>query len=421
MSATYDAIESLLKNIMDVTKRIEVYSRDTMDPALCQIVVEIICKLLEIMARAERLARRPRLLEYASTTFLGKDGKVQSLLDELNKLTDVEAKLVVTLINETTLRINENSEVVSATTDRVERGVDGNTATLGRIEEKIDEGRLEAKETEDQKALAKLLGQQVFEKTRNLFLDINEKRMTNSGDWLIEEPLFQHWIDQQEPLLWIFGKPGAGKTFLSSKIINHLQSEQMSPTTTVAYFFIKEDNQDLRSIDNILKSIAFQITQSDLLFRKHVSKVCKNSENLRNSKTFWKTVLRDFFGLPRCRSSVFVVLDGVDEAHRRDREILLELLHEFHSLRASCERPKIQIAIIGRPDLQNDIFREWGELVEHVDVSSDRTTGDIKAYIMREVEKVQMLRSKRLSMMDKNSLRTLIVDKLMEGADGMFQ
>jgi len=63
VSSTYDAIESLLKDIMAVTRRIEVYSKDTMELALRQIVVEIICKMLEILARAERLAKRPRLLE----------------------------------------------------------------------------------------------------------------------------------------------------------------------------------------------------------------------------------------------------------------------------------------------------------------------------------------------------------------------
>jgi fungal STAND N-terminal Goodbye domain len=102
VSATYDAIESLLKDIMDVTKRTELYSRDTIDLTLHQIVVEIICKMLEILARAEKLAKRPRFVEYASTTFLGKDGKVQGLMDDLTKLTEIEAKMVITLINETT-------------------------------------------------------------------------------------------------------------------------------------------------------------------------------------------------------------------------------------------------------------------------------------------------------------------------------
>lgn len=79
------------------------------------------------------------------------------------------------------------------------------------------------------------------------------------------------------------------------------------------------------------------------------------------------------------------------------------------------------MAPVGRPDVQNDILREWGELVEYVDVSADRTTADIEAYIMQEVDKVQMLRSKRLSKKDKNNLRQLIVGKLLEGAGGMFQ
>ena len=143
-------------------------------------------------------------------------------------------KLLSTLINETTRQIKRTGEIMSAATERIEKGVEGNTIILGKIEEKIDEGRLEAKETEDQKALRNLLGSKMFERTCDLFLDINEDRMADSRDWLLEEPLFRNWIDQHEPLLRVFGKPGAGKIFLSSKIIQHLRSEEMSSSTFVA-------------------------------------------------------------------------------------------------------------------------------------------------------------------------------------------
>jgi pantothenate kinase-related protein Tda10 len=93
--------------------------------------------------------------------------------------------------------------------------------------------------------------------------------MPESGNWLLEDPLFRKWKNQDWPLLWIFGQPGRGKTFLSSKIIGYLHHEANS---SVGYFFIKEDDQDSTSVDNIMRSITLQIAQNNPLFYNFSSK-----------------------------------------------------------------------------------------------------------------------------------------------------
>jgi len=185
VSATYDAIEALLEDVGDVTKRIQVHSQASIDPSLWEVLINIVRTILEILARAEKLAKKPRILEFVSTTFLGKDEKVQGLMSVLKKLTENETRMVLALVHQTTQQIEKNGELISITTGKIESGV-------RRIQEQISESRNEAKEKEDKEEVVKLLGcSTILDKAYELFESINEKRLPESGSWLLQDPRFQ--------------------------------------------------------------------------------------------------------------------------------------------------------------------------------------------------------------------------------------
>jgi hypothetical protein len=66
-------------------------------------------------------------------------------------------------------------------------------------------------------------------------------------------------------------------------------------------------------------------------------------------------------------------------------------------------------------------MRCWEQFVEYINVSTRRNLNDIQRYIKQEVNKVHIIRSRRLSKKDKNDLKQTIVQALEEGANGMFQ
>jgi adenylylsulfate kinase-like enzyme len=37
--------------------------------------------------------------------------------------------------------------------------------------------------------------------------------------------LFKNWLDKEKPILWITGTPGAEKSYIAFKIINHLREQ----------------------------------------------------------------------------------------------------------------------------------------------------------------------------------------------------
>src|SRR5438034_5460089 len=112
-----------------------------------------------------------------------------------------------------------------------------------------------------------------------------ERLTEGTGRWMAEEPMFQAWEQEQAPILWIFGKPGSGKTFISAQTIEHLRSKYPQHTdhaslTSVSYFYIKEDDPDLRDMNQILKTIAAQIAKVNTRYQRFAAGVCKDTSKL---------------------------------------------------------------------------------------------------------------------------------------------
>lgn len=259
---------------------------------------------------------------------------------------------------------------------------------------------------------------------------LNEQRLSGSGDWLLAEPLFREWVQRKAPLLWILGGPGAGKSFLSSRIIRHLkdlQSQKMPLPggTSVAFFYIKEDDSQLRSLITILKSIALQIAKNDQTFRSHAVKACNSPDDLLTTTQTWQKLFIDYFTSTRNDSCVYIAIDGLDEASREERETLLGLLVDLFDAPPGRMVPRIQVLLVGRPELQNDMQMAWDDRTirtgkKFIEVSAKKNSGDISEYITQEVAKLRILKSKALPRDDRSALRMEIVEKLKTNANGMF-
>ncbi|KAF2866425.1 hypothetical protein BDV95DRAFT_210139 [Massariosphaeria phaeospora] len=78
--------------------------------------------------------------------------------------------------------------------------------------------------------------------------DIQRARVAGTGDWLLAEPVFESWLNQNDALLWICGSPGSGKTFVAGSIVTMLHASQFSnqpqwQDTSVSFYFFGERNR----------------------------------------------------------------------------------------------------------------------------------------------------------------------------------
>lgn len=128
--------------------------------------------------------------------------------------------------------------------------------------------RDEEKKQAEEKIFRDALDSPAIDKIRDIFTECNANIVPGSGMWIQDEPLFDAWMERDAPVLWIFGGPGAGKSYLATRIITDLrqrypQDVEHPSAVSVAYFYCKEDDQHLHDLNTILKSLAFQVALVD--------------------------------------------------------------------------------------------------------------------------------------------------------------
>lgn len=255
---------------------------------------------------------------------------------------------------------------------------------------------------------------------QDLYDHITKTRVAGTGDWIRDEQLFQLWLQRTTSVLWISGNPGAGKSYLSANIIsllreNNPQGVQSTTHVSVGYFFFKDNNPETRSFHQALRDLAYQISQNDPVYAKHVLSSCQSQDDIKTIASVWRKLYLEFFidGADTA-SSLYIVLDGIDEAYEHERKMFLELLKDLK--RQPADRlPRIQLAMVGRPQLLDELTEALeNEYLSTIDVTGEKTSKDIVQYILTSIRKSKILK------LVSQDVKNQIVEKLSSGAQGMF-
>ncbi|KAJ9300709.1 hypothetical protein DTO271G3_1873 [Paecilomyces variotii] len=142
------------------------------------------------------------------------------------------------------------------------------------------------------------------------------KRFHGTGSWLLNCESFQEWKLGNKRALCIFGKPGCGKTILSSTIIEHLHAEADRSSEVVLEFFFDFRDINKQTVDKMTRSLIMQLyTASDIsrgelegLFSK-----CNNGRHQPPKKALFDTLVK----MLNCGTKIRVVIDALDECNER--------------------------------------------------------------------------------------------------------
>jgi hypothetical protein len=161
---------------------------------------------------------------------------------------------------------------------------------------------------------------------------LSEKRQEGTCEWVFKNPLFQTWKNDAhgEPILWVMGIPGAGKTILSTYIIRCMQEEG---GFTTAYHICNSytTGKDLRG--EMMRSIAAQLIQSNLELAPFVFENYAN-KGLEPSIARLRNLLPELLGtIPAVR----IIVDGLDECPESEQtKILNELISLTRTPNSQC-------------------------------------------------------------------------------------
>jgi Cdc6-like AAA superfamily ATPase len=430
VSSNYDSIRDLFDDIKDFTSRLTVHTRQSVPEELKGTVTEILVCLIGVCGYSEKLIRHGRMGQYLKRVLLGQDEIITEKLKKLRKLVESEQRMVAAL----TLSISTN------TSSKVE----GAVVLLEKTNESIHQLRTELFQQfasrdntimspiEDHRSGTQDTGQRQLHKIRavlrpsstseEIYRTIASKRVPGTGDWIRENPIFRSWLEREKPILWLSGRPGAGKSYLSSNIIQHLlqlhpQGVRDASRTSIAYYFCKDYDPDLRSFKKALRTLSYAICMNDPIYAKHVATVCSFPDDIRTTYMIWQRLFVDFYSKEsdNLQNTVYVIIDGLDEAFEEERRNFLELLRVFSQDSPTRNgKLRVQIVLIGRPELSQVLDDILGESIPTITISAENNSGDIIEYVRTSVAKIKNLRKVP------KELRSEIVSALTKGADGMF-
>lgn len=187
----------------------------------------------------------------------------------------------------------------------------------------------------------------------------SSKYQKDTCRWIHDQEEFKLWRSTSSNVLWIYALPAWGKTVLAWYIIEYL----LSARQPVLYFYCVHDNPAQSKAPDILRSLVLQILRifyprdapiptSDTL-SDDIFTLIKNidPQDYENHDSHSEPKFRELFEAVGRGQSVYIVLDGLDEAIDKEIESLLDFLGRFADEDDAC----IKLLAISRKEkfLQN--------------------------------------------------------------------
>lgn len=199
--------------------------------------------------------------------------------------------------------------------------------------------------------------------------DAASLRHPGSCRWILTRPEFQRWsnsyANSRNSLLWIVAIPGAGKTVLSSYLIEEVLPNTLGNSPEILYFFFKGTDKDKDSPLAAVKALIHQLLQYDteMDVLTDIEGCMKTSSHPRAFKfaPLWNLFCKYLSKRPGC----CILLDALDECENSKLLLpgLLDLSRK-HSTRVILtgreqelvsETKGLPILRIGQTDLAEDI------------------------------------------------------------------
>ncbi|KAK0472441.1 hypothetical protein IW261DRAFT_1570795 [Armillaria novae-zelandiae] len=239
-----------------------------------------------------------------------------------------------------------------------------------------------------------------------------KKHVSNTGQWFLKSPEFLSWVNdsgRSQTTLWCRGRPGVGKTFLASIIVDYLRSLPVDDQEKRLVLSIFGDYNSAveQTVDNVLRSLLRQLVQDHGL-SPSISELYERRKTSLLIDDFTKC-LSD--ALQGAFPHVYVVLDALDEFADDDRELLVNVVRKsLGNNTCSC----LHLLVTSRHDIVLDSQFE-GDTTLNIEASAD----DIKLYIADKLSQSRRLAG-HIKGVNGLILREEILSKVTEKSYGMF-
>jgi Cdc6-like AAA superfamily ATPase len=143
--------------------------------------------------------------------------------------------------------------------------------------------------------------------------DFTSRWQTGSGQWLLDSAEFKAWVDNKNQNLFCQGMPGAGKTVLTSIVIDELNTRfQRDMNVGIAYIYCNFRQQVEQKAEIFLASLLKQLAQGRSSLPYSV-KSLHDSHKDRRTRPSLDEFSRALQSVATLYSRVFITVDALDE------------------------------------------------------------------------------------------------------------
>ncbi|KAI2637009.1 hypothetical protein GGS26DRAFT_546781 [Hypomontagnella submonticulosa] len=289
---------------------------------------------------AKDLQPKSRLLDFISTSFLDRCGKLKiiscyetSKMDFLNCIVVDKDSATLGIPTETVIALDGDHRSICRFSN-IDAKQFGPVKT--RLDSLIQSLRLtDSRRLRDEFLSSLHTSDYVAHKNRNP-LPVN-----GTCTWIFNHPVYEAWIESPcTSLLWISADPGCGKSVLASFLADHFSDSQVAGIN-ICYFFFKSDNIEQSDAVNCVTALLYQLySQQKDLITTGVNRL--QGDKLEDLNELWGVFVKSVER--KDARNTICILDGIDECHPGLRGRLLQLMSDYF---AEHERSQSQNCLRG--------------------------------------------------------------------------
>ncbi|KAF1959412.1 WD40 repeat-like protein [Byssothecium circinans] len=226
--------------------------------------------------------------------------------------------------------------------------------------------------------------------------------LKDSYRWILENPDFQRWRDdQQSRLLWIKGDPGKGKTMLLCGIANELMSS-MAKTALLSYFFCQATDSRINTATAVLRGLLYLLVNQQPSLILHVRKKYDSAGKAFFEDTnAWVALTEIFTDVLQDPSlnTTYLIIDALDECIT-DLPKLLDFVVKQSS---ASSHVKWIVSSRNWPNIEERLERAGHKVRLSLELNAESVSKAVSIFIKQKVS--QLARQKKYNERTRDAVR----------------
>ncbi|KAF3283208.1 hypothetical protein TWF970_001186 [Orbilia oligospora] len=204
--------------------------------------------------------------------------------------------------------------------------------------------------------------------------DFFNRRQPGTGNWFLNSSKYQNWLHTPKSILYCPGIPGAGKTILTSVVINDLLDRySYDPAVGIAYIYFNFQGSAHLRIDDLLSNLLKQLLRIQNTLPKYIRQLYNRYRG--GGRPSRAEIMDSIHAISAAYSRFFIIIDALDEYEERSE--FLEKVFEIHELQ--------QLGIFATSRPIPDIKDKFKGKETYTECEIRASDGDVRLYLEGQI------------------------------------